>query len=138
MGQEDLFKKQLDQLSLLLGKTLAILLQLREKPGINVSDEFFKTIKKELNINIDELLLQPSDNLINLLRDKYGYQNGHFNILSEILYETANTLYENGEIEKARLVFQKTLLLFEYENKIQKDLPLERIFKIQKIKRLLF
>ena len=137
MGQEDLFKKQLDQLALLLGKTLTTILQLREKPGINISEQSFKTIREELNLDVNELLLEPSDKLINLLKDNYGYQNEHLNILSEIFYETACLLYENGEIEKAKLVFERALLLFEFENKTKKDLALERNFKIQKINRLL-
>ena len=137
MGQEDLFKKQLDQLALLLGKTLTTILQLREKPGINISEQSFKTIREELNLDVNELLLQPSDKLMNLLRDNYGYQNEHLNILSEIFYETACLLYENGEIEKAKLVFERALILFEFENKTKKDLALERIFKIQKINHLL-
>ena len=137
MGQEDLFKKQLDQLALLLGKTLTTILQLREKPGINISEQSFKTIREELNLDVNELLLEPSDKLINLLKDNYGYQNEHLNILSEIFYETACLLYENGEIEKAKLVFERALILFEFENKTKKDLALERIFKIQKINRLL-
>jgi len=137
MGQEDLFKKQLDQLALLLGKTLTTILQLREKPGINISEQSFKSIREELNIDVNELLLEPSDKLINLLKDNYGYQHEHLNILSEIFYETACALYENGEIEKAKLVFERALILFEFENKTKKDLALERIIKIQKINRLL-
>ena len=137
MGQEDIFKRQLDLLSAALGKALAKILKIKDDSEITELKQFFKAIDEELNIDIDDLLTKPPAEFLNLLNLKYGFKTDHLDKLAEIFFETAQVLHKQGEIEKSQLLFSRSVLLYESISTSKKEVSLDRVYRMAEIKRML-
>lgn len=134
MKQDDYFLKQIDILGRVLGKIITDLLQLKSKgqimDGIEVTSE---ALKSELDLDINDLLLIPTEKLIDVLQKKNKLNLDHFEKLAEILL----LIGDEHKDEKKVQFLQRSLILFNFINNNSSTFSMDRMSKIERIKAVL-
>ena len=122
MPKEDYLLKYLEKLS----RVIAAMLGLRDKgypeDALRLAEETYKEL---LNYNIDELAIMPVDVFVEAIRNE-GYSSTHLDIMAQLAHETAKSLFEKGEVEKANQFYGKTLQLYYLLNEKDKTFSFER------------
>jgi len=78
MRQDDYFLKQIDILGRILGRVLSDLLKLKSKGEIMDCIEITtKSLKNELDLNLNEILILNSDAFIKFLLEEKKFNNEH-------------------------------------------------------------
>lgn len=86
MEQRDYLQKQIDQLGQVLGKILSDLLGLKTQGQINEGIELTnQALKKQLDLDIEELISISTDNLINILKTEKNISTENMDKLAELL-----------------------------------------------------
>jgi len=138
MEKEDYLLKQIEQLGRVLGKLLSYLLGIKNSGQISQAVNFAnKSLKSELNFDIDNLLLFDNEEFINILTANQQFSNSNLETFADIILNLADEYYiVDNEMEKAMNLYQKSLKIYKYLN--QKDLTFsfERQMKIEKINQL--
>ena len=134
MEQEDRLKKQIDQLGKVLGKILADLLGIKNQGDASISiDTIFVSFKTELDIDLEELIECPTDQLIEKLKTEKGFSPVHMELLADILY----TLEDGNDPGRQCDCMERALTIYEYSQMIDNNYSFERMNKINRIKTFL-
>ena len=116
MEQEDYIKRQIDQLGYVLGKILSDLLGLKTQGRLNDGMGMVSPIfKKELDMNLEELISIPADVFIQTLTGNNKLNNDSLNCLAEILFflsENPDKSQQNDDIVME--LKRKALVIYEY------------------------
>lgn len=139
MGQEDYLKRQFDQLGRALGRILANLLALKAERDASEAFEITNhALKKELDMDIDQLLSIPHDQFIDLFRDQEGVNNKHLEKLGDIFYQLADLIGQQHLNEKqSRALYERTSVIYDFLNTTCSVYSLQRQFLINKIQKML-
>jgi len=139
MGQEDYLKRQIDQLGKVLGKLLADLIGLGPKG--QTTERIARTnhvFKKELNLDIEKLMVIPPDKMVDRLKETKKLSFDHLDKIADIFFLLAESCDEKDIYrEKRKYFYQLSGLIYEHLNKNDKTYSLERQFKLGKIKKVL-
>jgi hypothetical protein len=134
MEQEDYLKRQIDQLSRILGKILSGMIGLKNQGQISESIEMTnQTLKKELELDIQELIDIKTDNFIKTLKSEKDFTDESLDKLAEILLVIADSR-QDGDRKK---VYLKCLTIYEYLEKVENTYSIDRQMKIAQIKNML-
>lgn len=134
MEQEDRLKKQIDQLGKVLGKILSDLLRLKNQGDASISiDSVFVSFKTELDLNLEEIIDYPLDDLINYLKKEKGFANSNLEILADILFHLENGANLSRQCE----CLERALTIYEYNQLQDSNFSIERMEKINRIKTFL-
>lgn len=136
MPQEDFIKRQIDQLGRVLGKILSDLLGLKTQGRINEGIEMVdQTLKKALDLNIDNLSAIPTDKFIETLQSNNKLSNDNIEMLADIIFLLADEAdYRKKVNEKRRKLYEKSLVIYEYLDKTSSTYSFDRHLKMDKIK----
>lgn len=134
MRQDDYFLRQIDILGRILGKILTDLLK---KKGIgeimDTVEVTAQALKSELDIDLSSLLLVGNENLVEFLKTEKKFGEQHLEKMAELFFIVGQDLKN----EKALLFLEKSLTIYEYLNKTSSTYSLDRIYKIDKIKKMI-
>lgn len=134
MEQEDYLKRQIDQLSRILGKILSGMIGLKNQGQISESIEMTnKTLKKELELDVQELIDIKTDNFITTLKSEKDFTDESLDKLAEILWVIADSRQDDDR----KKVYLKCLTIYEYLEKVEKTYSIDRQMKIAQIKNML-
>jgi hypothetical protein len=134
MIQDDYFLKQIDILGRTLGKILANLLNLKSQGEIiEVIEITARTLKSELDLNLNELLNTSNTNLIKFLQDDKKFNSDHLEKIAEILFELGSVVNNDIKIN----VLEKSLTIYDYLNHKSLTYSHDRLMKIEKIRTIL-
>lgn len=118
----------------MLGKISSDLLGLKNNGQIVDGIEImYQTLKGELDLDIRELIHINNDDFIETLTTKKGFNNDNLNKLADILLLIA----ENGQEKDKRLLYGKSLIIYEHLEKAENIYSLIRQEKIELIKKAL-
>jgi len=139
MQQEDYIKRQIDQLGQVLGKILSDLLGLKTKgqisKGIETADQ---ALKNTIDLNIEDLCTIPTYKFMELLQANNKLSNENFEMLANILFLLGNEAgYLDKNNKKKRKLNERSLIIYEYLNRVSSTYSLDRNLKIDKIKNAL-
>lgn len=123
MGQEDRLKKQIDQLAKALAAILSRLTGFDQVTAPDAFESLNAGFKNELKFDLDELIEIPDEALVDHLKNNYKLNNGHFNILADIIYLAAADL-QTTDAAKARKLFGKALALYKHLAATEKNYSL--------------
>jgi hypothetical protein len=139
LGQEDYLKRQFDQLGRALGRILTNLLALKaERDASEVFEITNHALKKELDMDIDQLLAIPHDQFIDLFRNQEGLNNKHLEKLGDIFYQLAD-LISRQHLNKmqSRALYERTSVIYDFLNTTGSVYSLQRQFLINRIQKML-
>lgn len=134
MENEDRLKKQIDQMGKVLGKILADLLNIKQQGDASMQiDTIFVAFKTELDIDLEEIIDCPTDELIEKLKKEKGFAPHHMELLADILY-----LMEDGsDTSRQYDCLERALTIYEYTQVMDNNFSMERMNKINRIKTFL-
>lgn len=136
MEQRDYLQKQIDQLGQVLGKILSDLLGLKNQGQINEGIELTnQALKKQLDLDIEELISISTDNLINILKTEKNISTENMDKLAELLLLIAD--HNQDKNEKREMIYEKCLTIYEYLEKTETTFSFDRHLKIERIKNVL-
>jgi len=139
LGQEAYLKSQFDQLGRALGRILTNLLALKaERDASEVFEITNHALKKELDMDIDQLLAIPHDQFIDLFRNQEGLNNKHLEKLGDIFYQLAD-LISRQHLNKmqSRALYERTSVIYDFLNTTGSVYSLQRQFLINRIQKML-
>jgi hypothetical protein len=136
MEQEDYLMRQINQFSRVLGMLLAGLLGIKNQGEINEAiDASDQVLKKELNLNFDDLVSIPVNSFIRTLLELKKFNTDNLEKLADILTIAAE---EQGsgvlDSEKAIKLNERALIIYEYVEESGSTYSFDRQSKINKIK----
>lgn len=139
MGQEDYLKRQFDQLGKVLGRILTNLIALKEdKHALEIYEITNRALKKEMDMDIDQLLAIPADQFLELFNNQKGLNNKHLEKLGDIFYNLADLMDQDDlDGEKKRALYQRTTEIYQYLNETGSVYSLQRQFLIDKIRKMI-
>ena len=134
MRQDDYFLRQIDILGRILGKILTDLLKKKGTGEIMDTVEVTaQALKSELDIDLNSLLLVNNENLVVFLKTEKKFGEQHLEKMAELFF----ILGQDLKNEKVLLFLQKSVTIYEYLNKTSSTYSLDRIHKIDKIKKMI-
>jgi hypothetical protein len=134
MEQEDRLKKQIDQLGKVLGKILADLMRLKNQGDASISiDSIFVAFKTELDLNLEEIIEWPAEELVEKLKTEKGFTPLHLELLADILYN----LEDGSNPARQYDCLERALTIYEYTQLIDNNYSMDRMNKINRIKTFL-
>jgi len=139
VGQEDFLKRQFDQLGKALGRILANLMDLKDKgetiEALEVTD---RALKKELGMDIDQLLAIPEERFVHLFNEHEKLNIRHLDKFGDIFYQLAELLdQKESNAERKRSLYQRSTIIYEYLNETRSVYSLEKQFLITRIRKIL-
>jgi hypothetical protein len=136
LEQEDYIKRQIDQLGYVLGKILSGLLGFKTQGRLNDGIGMVSPIlKKELDMNLEELISIPADVFIQTLTGNKKLNNDSLNCLAEILFllsENPEKSDPNGDI--MRELKRKALLIYEHVEETSSTYSYDQHLIMEKIR----
>jgi hypothetical protein len=131
MERRDYLMRQIEQLGQVLAQMLARLLGIKQKGGGGlVFEELMQTYKSELDIDLEELIRVPEDDLISFLISKNKYFENHLDIMADILHETAENYFKHERLDEGKTLLKKAVKILEYLQTTGKDYSMDRMLKI--------
>ncbi len=135
MIQRDFIKRQLEELGRTIGKVISDMLKLKERGMVNEGITLLQeTLKNSFDLDIEKIFSLPLENFIETLVKEKKLSSAHLSYVGDIIYATAELFEQKKEIEKAKKLYQKVLIIFNYIDQTEKTFSLERKNKIEKIK----
>ncbi len=114
-----------------LGMVLAQSKTLKEQGDFKQARETVnKAYKKLLKVNLDEMNEILNDQIVEKLTNKYQFDNTQLGVLAELLKEEGDIYYEEGDFEKVKARFYKSLIIFEYLNQAEQVYSFDREAKM--------
>jgi len=136
MEQHDYIKRQIDQLTKVLGKIFANLLQLRNQGELNNGIEIInQTLKDQLNLDIDAVVDLDTDTIIAVLKTEKSFNNESLSSLADILLLITESQQEKDA--KTSNLLKKCLTIYTYLNSTETTYSFDRHFKVEKINKML-
>ena len=134
MRQDDYFLRQIDILGRILGKILTDLLKKKGTGEIMDTVEVTaQALKSELDIDLNSLLLVNNENLVEFLKTEKKFGEQHLEKMAELFF----ILGQDLKNEKVLLFLEKSVTIYEYLNKTSSTYSLDRMHKIDKIKKMI-
>ena len=134
MRQDDYFLRQIDILGRILGKILTDLLKKKGTGEIMDSVEVTaQALKSELDIDLNSLLLVNNENLVEFLKTEKKFGEQHLEKMAELFF----ILGQDLKNEKVLLFLEKSVTIYEYLNKTSSTYSIDRMHKIDKIKKMI-
>ncbi len=136
MLSQDYIMRQIQQFFQVLNTILSRVSKLRNES--NQSDAIAYTnevFKEEFGFDIDELTKMLYERGINSLKKETGFINDHLEILADILYELADSGFDDQATHNQSLTyFKHSLQLYEFIEQDERTYSIDRNLKISKIK----
>ncbi len=136
MLSQDYIMRQIQQFFQVLNTILSRVIKLKQEQ--NQSDALTYTnevLKGEFGFSIDELLNILKEKGIESLIKETGFINDHLEILADILFELADSGFDNPKTHDQSLTyFKHSLKLFELIEHDDRTYSIDRNLKITKIK----
>ena len=135
MEQEDYIKRQIDQLGRILGKILTDLLGLKTGglagEGIEAAG---RALKSELDMDIDDLVSVPADELIKVLQTRRNMNTDNFEKLADILLLLAGDFENKMTFNPGKLkLYERSLAILRHVDETSSTYSFDRHEKIRKI-----
>ena len=138
MEQRDYLMRQIEQMGRVLGKILADLIGLKQQgqvsEGMGIVEQ---TLKSELDIDIYELIKIPVDDFVETLKKDKNFADENLDSFADLLFHIAGIFNQKGGNQKAKDLFQRSLVIYEYLHETQNTYSFERFNKIQDFKKIL-
>ncbi len=135
MIQRDFIKRQLEELGRAIAKVITDILKLKEEGKVNEGIVMAQaTLKSSFDMDIEQVQSISVDNFIEKLINEKKIIPAQLTYVGDILYETAELFEQKKDTEKAKDLYTKTLLIFNYINQTEKTYSLERNTKMEIIK----
>lgn len=135
MEQKDYLKRQIDEAGRVLGKVIAYITGLDNpenvKEGIEKADQ---DLNRGLDMGFDELIGASKDQFIDKLVNKEHLHTENFEDLAELLSELGDRYSELNNIENARNLYEKALLIYEYLEEAGSTFSFTRHAKMDELK----
>lgn len=133
MEQRDFLKREIDLLGQVLSKMVTCLLGLKSGDVSTVGAEVVnQTLKKEVDLDLEELLWVEADHLIDYLIVDKGFREGNLDQLTSILLLLAEDM--TGENPQRDALYNRCLVLCDYLETTQRTLSFDRYSKLEQIK----
>lgn len=133
MEQRDFLKREIDLLGQVLGKMVAYLLGLKSGDMSTAGAEVVNTtLKKEVDLDLEELLAVDADYLIDFLIVDKGFREENLDQLTSILLLLAEDM--TGENPQRDALYNRCLVLCDYLETTQRTLSFDRYSKLEQIK----
>lgn len=132
MYQKDFILRMIEMFGELLAGIMALINKKEYKKAQEKIGRLFSDILREDAAFFEKL---DTTKLTSELIDSHNYTNGHLEILAELLNAEAELNFAQGLNEKALTYSVKSLYIFEYIDAEQKTYSLERINKIETIRK---
>ena len=130
--------RQIEQLGQVLAQMLARLLGIKQKSNAGFGlEELRQTYKNELDIDLEELIRIPENDILTFLKNKDKFFENHLEIIADILYATAENYYKIDRLDEGNALLRKTIHILEYIHSSGKDFSLDRVSKIENLKKIL-
>ncbi|GAB5409173.1 MAG: hypothetical protein BalsKO_15380 [Balneolaceae bacterium] len=139
MFNQDFIMRQIQQMTQVLNRILTQVLRIKNhEVQTDVLTYLDQELLKELSFDLDEILaVESEEELLSFLK-KSGLNSENLNILADILFEVAESKFEDLEQHsKSLTLFSKTLFLYEFLEKSENIYSIDRNVKISKIKDVL-
>lgn len=139
MFNQDFIMRQIQQLTQVLNQILTQVLRIKAH---EVQDDAYNFVAqellKDLGLNLDQILaIEEEEQLLSFLNTN-GFNLENLNILSDILFEVAETEFENPEQHNNSMkLFSKCLFIYEFIERSENIYSIDRNIKISKIKDIL-
>jgi len=136
MQQRDIIKDQIEQLGKVLGKVTALILGLKSDADIlggieQVAEEF----DTELHIDLHKLIALEQTEFQKALTEKFQNFEAPLEQLGNLLFEIGQQCGPEGELRQQYL--EKALWTFGYINTVSSTFSMERMGKMNEVKKLL-
>lgn len=106
----------------------------RTSEGIEVTKQ---SLKDELDLDIDELLGIPPDQLVGTLQEKMRFTDESLDRLAGIFLIIADELYNRPDKQgKSKQLYMGCLKIYQYLEKASATYSLDRHFRIERIEKL--
>jgi len=103
--------------------------------GIEAADQALKT---EIGLNIDSLILIPTDSFLAKLLDIRKFNDSNFEQLAEIMFLIAEEFnVTNTEVGKMKKLYERSLIIYEILDKTSSTYSFDRHSRIEKIRKVL-
>jgi hypothetical protein len=137
MQQEDWLMKQINLLGRVLGKILADLLGLKSQGQVGLGIEAAEqTLKNELDLDIDDLILIPTDQFIKTLQEGKNFSDEDLEKLADIFFLIAEDHDQSGiDADKKKKLYERSLTMHEYLDRKGSTYSFDRHIKIEKMKK---
>jgi hypothetical protein len=136
--QKDYLMRQIEQLGQVLAQMLARLLGIKQKGNTSFGlEELRQTYKNELDIDLEELIQIPENDLIAFLINKNKNFENQLEIVADILHATAENYNKNDKVDEGNKLLRKSIYILEYIHSSGKDFSIDRASKIENLKSLL-
>lgn len=131
--------RQINQLAQVLVKIIAAVVGLKGKGSSQEALEITNQVFNEyFELDIDALLEMSSEEMIQELEEKAGVNHENLESIADLFYECAKTMSDEGhQEEKARLFYERSLMIYEHIEATGTIYSIDRNHKIQQIKRRL-
>lgn len=132
MYQRDYILRMIEMIGELIA---AILLKIKKGDYKQASDQLSKIYYDILKEDASFFRKLPEENLTSKLLNEHNYTNGHLEILAELFNAEAELCIAKGNHAESLDYSRKSLILFEFIDAEQKTYSLERINKMENIKK---
>jgi hypothetical protein len=130
--------RQIEQLGQVLAQMLARLLGIKQKGNASFGlEELRQTYKNELDIDLEELIQIPENDLIAFLINKNKNFENQLETVADILHATAENYNKNDKVDEGNKLLRKSIYILEYIHSSGKDFSIDRASKIENLKSLL-
>ena len=132
MFQKDFVLRMIE----MFGELLAgIMVLIRKGEYARASEQIGRVYYEMLKVDSSFFRAIPEDDLTHELLENHNYTNGHLEILAELLNAEAELTMATGNKMESIEFSRKSLILFEFIDAEQKTYSLDRINKIETIKK---
>lgn len=136
MPLQDYFKRQIDQMALVLAKLFSKILGLKESGNYSLmADSVNDILCSELNLSPDDLNTLNPLSFIDKLSSNKSFDSANIELLSEIFYELASSLPDDHALKI--MLFERSISMLEYIEFTEKTFSIERQKRIASLKILI-
>ena len=130
--------RQIEQLGEVLSVMLARLLGIKQKGDASLGlEELKQTYKSELDLNVEELIKIPKENVMESFLKKNKLMAHHMETIAELLQVTGENLIRYDRVEEGNHVLEQSLYILEYLQTTSKIYSINRMMKIEYLKKML-
>lgn len=133
MEQRDYLKREIDRIGMMIGGMISYLLRL-EPGAVSTHGMAYvnQTLKRELDLDMEELSVVEPDRLIDFLLKEKGFNADNLDKLLEMLFVIADDMSADNPLQDQ--LYGVCLTLNEYVEKTQKTVSFERYMKVRQMK----
>lgn len=138
MEQRDYLMRQIEQLGEVLAMMLARLLGIKQKGNASLGlEELRQTYKSELDLDVEELIKIPKEEIIESFLKKNKLMEHHLETIAELLKVTGENLIGYDRVKDGNHVLEQSLYILEYLQTTSKIYSINRVMKIEYLKEML-